>query len=113
VIGATVPAVATAHGGQPTLAAREANTRVAKGEDQSGQVLQKFYEHWKQTYKQKAQKTDATRVAEAKAALAIGYGDKDSAASVTVSLDKLPKTGKNGTNATWQSGNPSVLSNEG
>ena len=109
LFGAAVPAAASAQGGK--LPGWEHQKSV--GNDKSRQMLEKFYEQWKKSHKQNAKKTDAARVAEAKAALAIDFGGKDTAASVTVSFDKLPKTGKNGTKIAWQSGNPAVLTNEG
>jgi len=108
----------------PAIASAQDSTKVPKGlesirktaaADKSRQELEKFDEQWKKSHghKQNAKKADAVRLAEAKSALAIDYGGKDTAASVTVSFDKLPATGKYGTKIAWQSGNPAVISNEG
>ncbi len=54
----------------------------------------------------------AQAVAQAKAALAIGYSTGDSASSVTQNVT-LPATGLDGTTVTWSSDNASLLSNTG
>jgi hypothetical protein len=56
---------------------------------------------------------DANRVAADKAALAIDYGGSDTAASVTMPLDKLPAVGTNGSIITWVSSVPGVVSHDG
>ncbi|MBC8079688.1 MAG: hypothetical protein H7X86_05040, partial [Gorillibacterium sp.] len=61
----------------------------------------------------KAQVGEAQRVAADKAALAIDFGGNDNAASVTQPFDKLPMTGSNGSQITWVSGNPAVITNDG
>jgi hypothetical protein len=61
----------------------------------------------------KHQLTDAQKVAADKAALQITYKTGDSAAHVTRALQTLPSTGVNGSNITWISSNPSIVSNNG
>jgi len=56
--------------------------------------------------------TDAQRVAEDKANLAITLGGSDTASSVTRPLT-LPVTGANGSTVTWISSNAAVISNDG
>ena len=56
--------------------------------------------------------TDASRIAADKAALTIGFGPGDSAASVTGNIS-LPTSGTDGSTITWSSSNTSVISNSG
>jgi len=60
----------------------------------------------------KQQLTDAQKVAADASVLAITYGGTDTASSVTKPLT-LPVKGINGSNITWLSGNPAVVSNDG
>jgi len=60
----------------------------------------------------KAQMTEAQAVAAAKAALTIGYGAGDSAASVTKNVT-LPATGIDNSTVTWASSDAAVVSNGG
>lgn len=60
----------------------------------------------------KQQLTDQQKVAEDKAALAVGFGGTDSVSSVTRPVT-LPATGVNGSGITWVSANPSVISSDG
>ncbi|WP_058302116.1 immunoglobulin-like domain-containing protein [Gorillibacterium timonense] len=112
ILGAIAPAATMAQG-KSTPPGQEKNGK-AVGSDRSRQVLDNFVQQWKKNQpNKKAKKTDASRVAEAKAALAIDFGGKDTVASVTTSLDKLPQTGKQGVKITWQSSYPDMLTNEG
>lgn len=56
--------------------------------------------------------TDAQRVAADKTALAITFGETDSASSVTRALT-LPVSGPNGSAISWVSGNTSIISSDG
>lgn len=56
--------------------------------------------------------TDAERVAQAKAALALGFASGDTADSVSQNLT-LPLTGLNDTTVSWSSDTPDVITNEG
>jgi len=60
----------------------------------------------------KAQMTDAQAVAAAKAALAIGYAEGDSAGSVTQNVT-LPLTGSSGCTIGWASSDSSLISSAG
>ena len=59
------------------------------------------------------QLADADRVAADKAALAIDFGGNDTASSVTRAVDWLPTVGANGTQITWTSSAPNVVSHDG
>jgi len=60
----------------------------------------------------KAQMTDEDAVAAAKAALAIGYAEGDSATSVSHNVS-LPLTGSENCTISWSSDTPAVISNSG
>ncbi|MCL6457262.1 MAG: hypothetical protein K6T85_04585 [Gorillibacterium sp.] len=61
----------------------------------------------------KATVNDAQKVAADKATLAIDFGGKDNAGSVTQPFDKLPTTGTNGSQIKWISYNPAIITNDG
>ena len=60
----------------------------------------------------KAQMTDADAVAAAKAALAIGYSEGDSAASVAGNLS-LPSSGSDNCSISWSSNNEALIADDG
>jgi len=64
------------------------------------------------TVRVKQQLTDAEKVVQDKALLAIGFKEGDTATSVTGAIT-LPATGVNGSVITWISSTPSVISNDG
>lgn len=112
LLGAIVPLSVSADAKAVPPGQEKAKTAV--GSNKSREVLNKFITNWKKNNPNKqAKKTDLSRVTEAKAALAVKFGGKDTAASVTRSLDKLPKNGKAGVKITWQSSSPDFLTNEG
>jgi hypothetical protein len=61
----------------------------------------------------KQQLTDNQTVAADKAALEINFGGSDTLTRVTRPVDQLPASGVNGSQITWTSGSPSVISNDG
>ncbi|WP_219837345.1 immunoglobulin-like domain-containing protein [Paenibacillus sp. R14(2021)] len=59
------------------------------------------------------QLTDSERVARDKAALSIVFGGSDNSGSVTQPFKELKSKGDNGSNITWLSSTPSVISSDG